>query len=194
MACASRAVCHGRHGLGSKQTFPVGCRRARVARSDKISAVCSHAGAHRTWFRSSLPCGPHRAGAVAGLSWRRRRYSRASSVSLPRPTRTSPLFEQKWRLPPVPANAAGAAALDASFIVGEGDYQVDWLLRDKNERVCSAFWKISARVPIKDGQLVAGLRPGAVAGSGWRILRRPGGGQKRPCAAAVRDGSPERGS
>jgi hypothetical protein len=75
-------------------------------------------------------------------------------------------FEQKWRLPPVPANAGGAAALDASFIVGEGDYQVDWLLRDRNERVCSAFWKISARVPIKDGQIVAGLRPGAVAASG----------------------------
>ncbi len=74
-------------------------------------------------------------------------------------------FQQKWRVPPIPENAAGATALDSSFIVGEGDYRVDWLLRDSSERVCSAFWRISAR-PIKEGQIAAGLRPGAVAAAG----------------------------
>lgn len=75
-------------------------------------------------------------------------------------------FEQKWRVPPIPENAAGAVALDSSFIVGAGDYRVDWLLRDSSERVCSAFWRISARIPIKEGQIATGLRPGAVRAAG----------------------------
>src|SRR3954447_25881584 len=42
-------------------------------------------------------------------------------------------FEQKWRVPPIPEDAAGAVTLDSSFTLGEGDYQVAWLLRDRNE-------------------------------------------------------------
>jgi hypothetical protein len=75
-------------------------------------------------------------------------------------------FEQKWRVPPIPADAAGVASLDSSFTVGEGDYQVAWLLRDRNERVCSAFWKTSARIAIKDGHVTAGLPPGSVSDAG----------------------------
>jgi hypothetical protein len=75
-------------------------------------------------------------------------------------------FEQKWRVPRLLEDADGAVALDSSFTVGEGDYQVAWLLRDRNERVCSAFWKISARMPIKEGQIAAGLPPGTVSTAG----------------------------
>jgi hypothetical protein len=75
-------------------------------------------------------------------------------------------FEQKWRVPPLSENASGAVALDSSFTVGEGNYEVDWLLRDNSERVCSAFWKISARMPIKGGPIVVGLPRGAVAAAG----------------------------
>ena len=75
-------------------------------------------------------------------------------------------FEQKWRVPPIPEDASGAVTLDSSFTVGEGDYQVAWLLRDSNERVCSAFWKTSARLAIKGGQVAAGLPPGAVSEAG----------------------------
>ena len=75
-------------------------------------------------------------------------------------------FEQKWRVPPIPENASGKADLNSFFNVGEGDYQVDWLLRDKYERVCSAFWKFSARIPVKQGRFAAGLPPGAVAAAG----------------------------
>jgi hypothetical protein len=75
-------------------------------------------------------------------------------------------FEQMWRVPALPENAAGAVALESSFAVGDGDYQVDWLLRDNNERVCSAFWRISARLPIKDGHIAAGLPAGAVTAAG----------------------------
>jgi len=71
-------------------------------------------------------------------------------------------FEQKWRVPAIPEDANGATALQGGFALGEGDYQVDWLIRDKSERVCSAYWKISTRMPSKEGTTVAGLPPGTV--------------------------------
>jgi hypothetical protein len=37
--------------------------------------------------------------------------------------------------------------LQGRFAVREGRYNVDWLLRDQRERVCSAHWKISAAAP-----------------------------------------------
>jgi hypothetical protein len=75
-------------------------------------------------------------------------------------------FEQKWRLPSIPESAGDEIVLDSSFVVGEGDYQVDWLLRDRDERVCSAFWKISARMPTKAGQVAPGLPPGSIGAAG----------------------------
>src|SRR5262245_15720641 len=35
-------------------------------------------------------------------------------------------FEQKWGVPPIEENAGGAASLQGTFKVGEGDYHVDW--------------------------------------------------------------------
>ncbi len=37
--------------------------------------------------------------------------------------------------------------LQGRFAVREGRYQVDWLLRDQSERVCSAHWEVSAQAP-----------------------------------------------
>jgi len=75
-------------------------------------------------------------------------------------------FEQKWSVPPLAAHAAGVAELVGAFNVGEGDYQVDWLLRDRQERVCSAFWRTSARMPIKAGAVTAGLPAGSITSAG----------------------------
>jgi hypothetical protein len=72
-------------------------------------------------------------------------------------------FKQTWKVPAIPQNAGGATDLEAKFTVGEGDYQVDWLLRDATERVCSAFWRISTHMRAKQAQVAAGLAPGAVA-------------------------------
>ncbi len=71
-------------------------------------------------------------------------------------------FEQKVRVPPVQENAEGVAAYEGGFLLGEGDYQVDWLVRDTRERVCAAFWRISARPPAKERWLGASLAPGEV--------------------------------
>ena len=72
-------------------------------------------------------------------------------------------FEQKWNIPPIEEHADGSATLEGSFEVGQGDYRVDWLMRDRQERICSAYWRVSARKPAKGGVASAFLPPGAVA-------------------------------
>jgi hypothetical protein len=75
-------------------------------------------------------------------------------------------FSQKWSVPAIAEGATGVASLEGSFSLGEGEYQVDWLLRDRAERVCSAYWRVSARMPLKGGEMSAGVPPGVVAESG----------------------------
>jgi len=57
---------------------------------------------------------------------------------------------QRVNVPEIEENAHGDAYLQGSFDVGEGKYHVDWLMRDRAERVCSSFWDIEAALPPKD--------------------------------------------
>jgi len=59
-------------------------------------------------------------------------------------------LSQHVNVPEIEENAHGDAYLQGGFDVGEGKYHVDWLMRDRAERVCSAFWDIDASVPPKD--------------------------------------------
>jgi len=59
-------------------------------------------------------------------------------------------FSQKWTVPPIVEEAQGVADLQGSFILGEGRYEVEWLIRDRSERYCSAHWQISADARGKD--------------------------------------------
>jgi len=43
--------------------------------------------------------------------------------------------------------------LVGSFDIGEGKYHVDWLMRDRAERVCSHSWDTDATLPVKDKQM-----------------------------------------
>jgi hypothetical protein len=64
---------------------------------------------------------------------------------------TSPVyFSQKYNVPEIDADAGGNAWLGGSFDVGEGDYHVDWLMRDRIERVCSSSWDITAALTGRD--------------------------------------------
>lgn len=72
-------------------------------------------------------------------------------------------FEQKWSVPSMPKAADRTAILDGAFSVGEGDYEVDWLMRDRHQRICSAYWSISVRLPTKNKQLATALAPGLIA-------------------------------
>ncbi len=71
-------------------------------------------------------------------------------------------FLQKIKVPSVAEDAKGDAFLQGAFDVGEGDYQVDWLIRDRAERVCSSSWKLEAAIPAKDKQMALSIAANAI--------------------------------
>ncbi len=72
-------------------------------------------------------------------------------------------FSQRVTVPPIEDDAKGDAYLQGSFDLGEGQYHVDWLMRDRSERVCSYFWDAEATLPTKDKQVVLEIAPGTIA-------------------------------
>jgi hypothetical protein len=71
-------------------------------------------------------------------------------------------FTQKIRVPAVEEDAKGEAFLQGSFDLGEGKYAIDWLMRDRQERVCASFWNVQAELPDKDRTLEVSVKPGAI--------------------------------
>lgn len=59
-------------------------------------------------------------------------------------------FIQRIRVPSIEEDSKGDAFLQGSFDLGEGKYHVDWLIRDRAERVCSSYWDLEATLPAKD--------------------------------------------
>jgi len=62
-------------------------------------------------------------------------------------------FSQHISVPAIEEDAGGPAYLTGTFDVGEGKYHVDWLMRDRAERICSFYWDIEASLPSKDKQM-----------------------------------------
>jgi hypothetical protein len=71
-------------------------------------------------------------------------------------------FIQKIKVPAIEEEAKGDAYLQGAFDLGEGKYQVDWLMRDRTERVCASSWKIEAELPAKEKDIALTLAPGSV--------------------------------
>ena len=71
-------------------------------------------------------------------------------------------FSQRLSVPAIEEDARGNAYLQGAFDVGEGNYHVDFLMRDRSERVCSYYWDAEAELPAKDKQLVLMAAPGTV--------------------------------
>jgi len=71
-------------------------------------------------------------------------------------------FSQRLSVPAIEENAKGSAYLEGAFDVGEGTYHVDFLMRDRSERVCSFFWDAEAELPPKDKQLLLMMAPETV--------------------------------
>jgi hypothetical protein len=71
-------------------------------------------------------------------------------------------FSQRWNVPMIDADAGGNAVLSGAFDVGEGKYHVDWLMRDRSERVCSFNWDSDASLPSKDKQIALDIPASAV--------------------------------
>jgi hypothetical protein len=72
-------------------------------------------------------------------------------------------FIQRVNVPPLEEDAKGDAFFSGGFDVGEGKYTVEWLMRDRAERVCSSSWKIEASLPAKDKQIELVEQPLSVA-------------------------------
>jgi len=73
-------------------------------------------------------------------------------------------FIQRLRIPEVSGRTGGRVRFEGAFRVGEGEYQVDWLMRDQEERFCAGSWdlpaKMSARDRIPPGSVVKNLIEG----------------------------------
>ena len=74
-------------------------------------------------------------------------------------------FSQRVTVPSIEENAKGDAYLQGGFDLGEGKYHVDWLMRDRTERICSGFWDVDAEIPIKDKTIALEIAPGVVQSS-----------------------------
>jgi hypothetical protein len=72
-------------------------------------------------------------------------------------------FVKHIHVPPIEEDARGDALLQGSFDLGEGKYKVDWLMKDRAERVCSSFWDAEAALSSKEKGVVVALEPGEVA-------------------------------
>lgn len=79
-------------------------------------------------------------------------------------TRTE-YFLQRFQTPAIEDEAKGDALLQGSVDLGEGSYHVDWLMRDREERVCSSNWSVEAAVPVKDKPLPLFIGPNQIAQS-----------------------------
>jgi len=71
-------------------------------------------------------------------------------------------FAQHIRVPGIEEDAKGDAYLQGAFDVGEGEYHVDWLMRDRAERVCSSYWDAEAAVAPKDRPMSLAIAPTAI--------------------------------
>jgi hypothetical protein len=71
-------------------------------------------------------------------------------------------FVQHIHVPALEEAAKGEATLDGVVDLGEGNYHVDWLMRDRSERVCSFYWDVDATLAAKDKEIELTLPPGQV--------------------------------
>jgi len=74
-------------------------------------------------------------------------------------------FSQHVRVPAIEEDAKGDAYLQGAFDLGEGEYHVDWLMRDRSERVCSSYWDAEAAIPQKDRPMTLAINAGSIQAS-----------------------------
>ena len=69
---------------------------------------------------------------------------------------------QRMRVPKIEEDAKGDAQFDGYFDSGEGKFKVEWLMRDRAERVCSHAWEVEAALPHKDKHMQLEIASGEV--------------------------------
>jgi hypothetical protein len=95
----------------------------------------------------------------------------------------SAYFVQHFHVPHIAEDAKGDASLFGNIDVGEGSYHVDWLMRDRAERVCSSSWDVEAALSEKDKQINLFIGPNQIAETppepfvNEPVVRPPGSGR-----------------
>jgi hypothetical protein len=69
----------------------------------------------------------------------------------------------RFTVPHIEEEAPGEASLPGGFAMGPGRYKVDWLMRDRRERVCSSHWEFEAKVGSDQEDLPLSLEPNIIA-------------------------------
>jgi hypothetical protein len=81
-------------------------------------------------------------------------------------------FSQHIAVPAIDNDEGGPAYLDGAFNVGEGKYHVDWLMRDRAERMCSFHWDSEATLPPRDKQMALDIAAGAVQATDPELFKQ----------------------
>ena len=71
-------------------------------------------------------------------------------------------FVQHYMVPKIDEDAGGDAILEGVIDLGEGKYHVDWLIRDRTEKVCSFYWDMNAELPSRDREIQMEMPAGKV--------------------------------
>jgi hypothetical protein len=80
-------------------------------------------------------------------------------------------FGHRLRVPAIEEDAKGDAYFQGAYDVGEGKYHIDWLLRDRSERVCSSSWDSEAALLPKDKQIALAINPSVVQRSDFEQFK-----------------------
>ena len=95
-------------------------------------------------------------------------------------------FSQKYAVPEIEDDAKGDADLGGGFDIGEGDYHVDWMMRDRIERVCSSNWDITASLTARDQNAKLPIAPHVIEASNMEFFREEPSVQRSKPDEAVR--------
>ena len=81
-------------------------------------------------------------------------------------------FSQHVTVPQIDDDDRGPAYLQGTFDLGEGKYHVDWLMRDRTERVCSFHWDSEASLPLKDKPMALDIAANAVQATDPELFKQ----------------------
>lgn len=74
-------------------------------------------------------------------------------------------FVQHFRVPAIDDDAKGDAFLEGGVDLGEGKYHIDWLMRDRAERICSSSWDTEASLAPKEKPMPLFIKSNEIAES-----------------------------
>ncbi len=77
--------------------------------------------------------------------------------------RNASYFVQHFHVPEIQDTAKGDVLLQGMIDLGEGDYHVDWLMRDRAERICSSSWDVEAALAPKEKPMTLFIAPNEIA-------------------------------